>query len=46
MKEIEPIAMPGIHEKFLEFFRKRSEPMNLRIGDVHLPKNQEKRQPA
>ncbi|MHB8095581.1 MAG: class I SAM-dependent methyltransferase [Candidatus Aminicenantales bacterium] len=26
--------MPGIHEKFLEFFRKRSEPANLRILDI------------
>jgi len=34
MKGIEPIAMPGIHEKFLEFFRKRSEPLNLRILDL------------
>ena len=34
MKEIEPIAMPGIHEKFLEFFRKRSEPGNLRVLDI------------
>lgn len=34
MNKIEPITMPGIHEKFLGFFQKKTEPTNLKILDL------------
>lgn len=34
MEEIKPITKPGIHEKFLEFFLKDSESVNLRVLDL------------
>lgn len=34
MSEIRPIAMPGTHQKFLEFFLKKSEPKEQNILDL------------
>lgn len=34
MEEIKPITMPGIHERFLEFFQKKSEPVNMKVLDL------------
>ncbi len=33
-KEIRPITMPGVHTRFLKYFRERSEPGGLKILDV------------
>ncbi|MEX0968762.1 MAG: class I SAM-dependent methyltransferase, partial [Bacteroidia bacterium] len=34
MKEIAPIAMPGTHQKFLEYFRERKEPTEMKVLDM------------
>ena len=34
MQEIQPIAMPGTHKKFLEFFLKQNNSKNLKILDL------------
>lgn len=34
MNEIKAITMPGVHSRFLRFFRERSEPVGLEILDV------------
>ena len=34
MEEILPIAMPGTHQKFMEFFKKRDEPVKLKVLDL------------
>jgi len=34
MQDILPIAMPGTHQKFLEFFKKQSEPTHLKVLDM------------
>ena len=34
MEEIRPIAMPGTHTKFLEYFQNKSEPFSHKILDM------------
>jgi SAM-dependent methyltransferase len=34
MGELEPITMPGVHSRFLEFFKERSEPGDLTVLDL------------
>jgi SAM-dependent methyltransferase len=34
MEDIRPITMPGTHKKFMEFFKTKSEPLNLKILDL------------
>lgn len=31
---IQPITMPGVHSRFMEFFRRRSEPAGLKVLDL------------
>lgn len=34
MEEIKPITMPGIHQKFLAYFKKQQEPEKLKVLDM------------
>lgn len=34
MEEIKPITMPETHKRFLKFFKKKSEPANLKVLDM------------
>jgi len=34
MEEIKPITMPGTHQKFLDFFQGKSEPVSLKVLDL------------
>jgi SAM-dependent methyltransferase len=34
MTEIEPITMPGLHQKFMKFFKQKAEPTGLKVLDM------------